>query len=116
MQTFWVFLREAWEWLREHWYVPIFAAGTVIGFVVSSSVRKKGPPQEQVRAELEVIQAGAKAKKLEAELGATLAADAVEAEYYAEKQKLGMEQVQQAAILREDPRALARFLVRAGRR
>lgn len=116
MSAFWVFLSEAWAWLKEHWYVPLFAAGAVLGFAVSASTRKKGPPKAQVKAELEVIKAGAKAKKLEAELGAAKATAEVEAEYHAEKERLGAAERAEAEKLRENPRDLARFLVRAGRK
>lgn len=110
------YVKRAWSWLREHWYVPLFVVGVLLGFVVSSKTRRKGPPPEQVKAELEVIKAGARAKALEVELGAEKAAAAVEEAYRAETERMDAQEREKAQELRQDPRALARYLARAGRK
>lgn len=112
----WKYLKKAGQWLAVYWYVPLFVVGVVLGFLISARVRGNGPPPEQVAAELKAIKAGAKAHKLELELGAEQAAAQVEAEYHAEAKRLDTEERAEADKLRADPGALARYLVRVGRR
>jgi hypothetical protein len=112
----WSALKRAAGWLRDHWYVPLFALGVVLGFLISGKVRRKGPPPAQVKAELEAITAGAEASKMAAAVGKAEAVRVVEETHSEAVEALDEKEREEADKLREDPRALARYLVRAGRR
>jgi len=109
-------LKRAWEWLKEHWYVPLFVLGVILGFVVSGKARRKGPPTAQLKAELQAITAGAEARKMEAVIGKVEAVRVVEETFSESMEALDEVERVEAEKLREDPRSLARYLVRAGRR
>lgn len=102
-------------WLLDHWYLPLFAVGVLLGWWLTRD-SKRGEPLAQIKAELDAIKAGQKARELEAQLGAQQAADEVRKEHAAAVQALNAEQVKKAEALRSDPVALSKFLVRAGRR
>jgi hypothetical protein len=101
------------RWLLAHWYVPLIFLAAVAGFLVS---RKRGSPLQTTKVELEAIRAGADARRVEAELGAEQARRHVEKAHMEALMRLDEEQAKQAAELRDDPIALAKFLVRAGHR
>lgn len=98
--------------LRDHWYIPLFVVGVVLGFILRG---KRPPVVDQLGNELEAIRAGAEARKLKATLGAQQAAEVVRQQHGAAVQALSAEQAQQAEALRDDPVALSRFLVHAAR-
>lgn len=116
LKTIISFASTAWDWLKEHWYVPLFALGVVLGFIVSEKVRRKGLPDDQVAAELEAITAGSEARKMEVVVGTAKAVEVVEETFSEAREALDETERDEAEKLREDPRALARYLLRAGRR
>lgn len=109
-------VKTVWAWLKAHWYVPLFALGVVLGFIVSGKCRRKGPPPAQVKAELEAITAGAEAEKMAAAVGKAEAVRVVEETYSEAREALDEKQRAEAEKLRDNPRDLARYLVRAGQR
>ena len=100
-------------WLWNYWYVPLILAGAVLGWVI---LRRKTVPWDDVRNELDAIKAGARAQEAAARLGAAAAVDQVKAEHAAAIARLDADQGAQAERLKDDPVALSKFLVRAGRR
>lgn len=100
-------------WLRDHWYLPLFILGVVLGLILRG--RLGMPAAAQLGNELEAIRAGAEARRLKAIMGAQQAAEEVRKQHAATVQALNAEQAQQAEALRDDPVALSRFLVRAAR-
>lgn len=106
-------MRRVLTWLWNYWYVPLFVLGAIFGWIV---LRRKAPPWDDVRNELDAIRAGARAQEEAARLGAAAAVDRVRAEHAAAIAKLDADQQAQAERLKDDPVALSKFLVRAGRR
>lgn len=104
------------RWLRSYWYIPLFIAGAIIGWLLFSKIRGWGNPLAQTMTELEAIRSGAKVRRIEAELGNKQALKHVEDAYKADLSKLDEEQTKEAEKLREDPEALTRFLVRTSSR
>jgi len=106
-------MTKIWNFIRRYWYIPVFIIAVVLGWVV---FRKRGTPFAQTKVELKAIQAGAQAEEWKARFGAGLAQKQVEETYAAEKKALDEKQAAQAEALKDDPVALAKFLVRAGSR
>ena len=105
-------------WLKDHWYLPLLAIVLLGSLMLCLIFRTGATPADAKRAldsELEVIRAGAEARRLRAELGAQQAAEQVRKQHAAAVQALDAEKAQQAEELRDDPVALSRFLVRASR-
>jgi hypothetical protein len=100
------------RWLLAHWYVPFVFLAALAGFLISW---KRGTPLQATKRELEAIRAGADARRVEAALGAERARRHVEKAHVEALMLLDESQAQQAEGLRDDPAALAKFLVRAGR-
>ncbi len=76
---------------------------------------RRGPvptPFAQVTKELEVIRAGAEVERVRAELGHTEALKHIDDKYAKELKALEEAQQEEATRLREDPEALARFIIR----
>jgi hypothetical protein len=115
LEKVWKAIKAGARWLADHWYIPLFVAGVVLGFVLSG---KPGRPKPGARTkvELDAIKAKADARKLAAERGHTAAKLEVTARYALRKAQLTEEQQREAEALREDPPALAAYLVRAGAR
>jgi hypothetical protein len=103
---------KALRWILDHWYIPLFAIGVLLGWWLT---RGKQSPFAQVQNELEAIEAGRKARELEAKIGARQAAAEVVREHAEAIQRLDGEDAKKAEELRHDPAALSKFLVRAGR-
>jgi hypothetical protein len=101
------------RWLADHWYLPLFVLGVFLGWWLTRG-RGKVLPTKQIQTELKAIEAGRKAKSLEAELGAEQATAKILKEYKAEVQKLNEEEAKQVAELKQDPVALSKFLVKTG--
>lgn len=99
--------------LKDYWYVPLLIAGAVLLWILWP--KKPRPDFARVQSELEVIRAGAEARKVKAELGAEKAAQAVKEKYRVKEEQLNEEAKQKAADLERDPVALARHLERASR-
>ena len=108
-------MKRAWRWLLDHWYIPFFVAGAVVGWLLTRESGKRGTPIEQTFAELDAIDAAAQVRKMEAEIGAAQAYDHVKDTYRAEMDALDEQQKAQAEGLRHDPAKLTKFLVLAGR-
>ena len=105
---------DAFRWLLEHWYVPLIFLAAVAGFLVAR--KRRASPMQATKLELEAIRAGADARRVQSELGAERARRHVESAHREALLRLDHEQAKQAMELRNDPVALAKFLVRAGRR
>lgn len=108
-------MKKALFWIKDHWYVPLFFLGAVLGWWLTRG-RKGLPPLKQIEGELKAIAAGSEARELRAKLGAKDAAEQVRKQHAEAIQKLDAEQVKKAEALKEDPVALSKFLVKAGRR
>lgn len=108
-------MKKALFWLLDHWYLPLFVVGVVLGWWLTRDSSKKLPPLGQIKTELDAIEAGRKARDLEAQLGAQRAAEEVRRQHDAAIQKLDATQAAKAEELRADPVALSKFLVRAGK-
>lgn len=107
-------------WLKDRWYIPAFVLFVAVVALIAIFTRRKDGPQpgtiiKEVSKELEVIEAGAEVRRVKAELGAEKAKQLVEERYRAERARLDAEKERQAHELEEDPVALARFLVKAGK-
>lgn len=100
-----------WKWLKDYWYIPFFILAVVLGWVI---FRKRSTPIEQIQAELEAIRAGRKIREMEERDGAVKARIEVLARYAQEKKQMTEAQQAEAERLKDDPVALAKFLVRAG--
>jgi len=100
-------------WLWDHWYFVILAIG--LGVLVLWS-RKLSPAEAmaRVKLELEAIRAKTEARQVRETLGTERAREAVEAQYRNELVRLDVAQKARAEELRDDPAALAQFLVRVG--
>jgi hypothetical protein len=104
-------MKKALLWIKDYWWIPAFILAIVLGWVV---FRKRGNPFVQTRRELDAIDAGRRARELEARLGAEKAREMVEKEHAVALKSLDAEKAAKAKELRNDPVALAKFLVRAG--
>lgn len=104
-------MRKILKLLGDYWYVPLFILAVIFGWVL---FRRHGTPIEQTRAELDAIKAGRDAQELQARLGAEGAKRILQIQYSKELTALNEEQKTKAKELQNDPKALAKFLVRAG--
>jgi len=116
LEKVWNGIKAAARWCVDHWYVPLFVVGVVLGFILSGKLRSRGGPTERTKVELEAIKAKADARKLAADRGHSAAKAEVTARYVRRREQLNEEQRKEAEALREDPQALAAYLVRAGAR
>ena len=97
--------------------VCLGALGLIL-YVIRGAIQK-GKAAELMREVAGVvieIRAAAQAKKVEVTKGKEVALKAVEAKFTKEVEALDEEQKEQAKELQNNPAALSRFLVRAGRR
>jgi len=100
-----------WRWVKTYWYVP----ATILGILLVEICWPRGRSlARRIKAEIEAADAGARAKRWEAKWGADRARTRVEEVYHDELEKLETDQRHEAAELRGNPVALAKFLVRAG--
>ena len=105
-------MKKVWKFIKAYWYIPVFVIAVILGWVI---FRKKGTPIAQTRAELDASRAGEQAREWQAKLGAEMAKKQVETQYREELKVLDEKQAAQVKELENDPAALAKFLVRAGR-
>jgi hypothetical protein len=103
------------RWLKKYWYVPLFVLAVFLGFMLSRKSRARGTPLVQTLRELDAIKAGAEVEKVKAQLGAEQAKAHVEDKYREEIDALDEKQKERLEKMEEDPMAMARFLVRAGK-
>lgn len=108
-------MKKALFWIKDHWYLPLFAAGLFLGWWLTRKGSTKGPPLAEIQKELKAIDAGREAREMKARLGATQAAEEVRRQHAEAIQRLDTDQAKKAEQLREDPVALSKFLVKAGR-
>lgn len=107
-------MKKALFWILDHWYIPLFAIGVLLGWWLTRG--KKGlPPIKEIAHELKAIEAGREAREWKAKLGAERAAEEVRKQHLAAIEKLNADQAKKAEELRQDPVALSRFLVKAGK-
>ncbi len=103
-------MHKALSFLANHWYVPLVFVGSIVLFMLTAG--RKANPVKTAQRELRVIKAGAEASKARAELGSVKAIEIVESKYRRDLAALEGEQAAAADLLRGDPAALARFIVR----
>lgn len=113
MSAVWGAIKTSFWWLVDHWYIPLFILGVILGIILTGG---KALNFKKVKDELDVIKAGAEARKLKAEAGALAATTEVERLHEDAVARLDEKQAEEAKELRNDPVALSRFLVRASRR
>jgi len=106
-------VKRALHWLVDRWYLVVLAVGLVFVAIWSRRV-SPADVAARVRLELDSIGAKAEARRAQELLGAERAREQVEATYRSEIIALDVEQKRKADELRNDPVALAQFLVRAG--
>lgn len=99
------------SWLKQNWWVPFLFLFLILSWVF---FRRRGTPIEQTKRELEIIEAGRRARKLKEEMGLERAKAYLDVIYAQELAALDTKQQDRAQELRDNPQALARFLVRAG--
>lgn len=104
---------KALRWIADRWYIPLLAVAAVAGWYFT---RDKGSPLKRVRDELKVIEVGAAARKVQAEMGKDKALALVEAARERELETLDAKQKLKAEKLKSDPVALSRLLARHGNR
>ena len=102
-------------WLLDHWYLPLFGIGVVLGWWLTRGSGKPSP-LDLIKAELDGIAAVRDARELRARLGNQQAAEEVRRRHQAAVQQLDAQQAEQAAQLRDNPVALSKFLVGAARK
>lgn len=98
-------------WIINHWYLPLFVCGIILGVILF----RKNPKFiiQDIVNELNAIQAKYAISKVQAERGLVVAQQEVEYAYKLELADLTMKERKQAATLKNDPAALAKFLVQA---
>lgn len=101
------------RWLAAYWYIPLFIGGVLALWAITGF--RRTPPIDTVTRELAVIRAGAAAREAQLLLGKKRAAEQVQREKAVAIAQLQDKQAAKAEELRDDPVALSRFLVRAGR-
>ncbi len=104
-------MTKIWKWLKTYWYVPAIILGLMLGEICWPRRRSFAA---RARAEIYAAEAAAKAKEWEAKLGTERAKTRIEEVYHEEIEKLEATQKREAAELKDDPVALAKFIVRAG--
>lgn len=97
-------------WLRRWGYFIAFVGGALVVWLVT---RKQPFPQAEIKRELNVIEADAEASRLIAEKGHEAAVKEVQAQYEQAKSELDDKTKQEAEMLKNEPVALSRLLVRA---
>lgn len=107
----WERVKEAVRWLVDHWYLPLAALASVLGYMAG---RTPTPPKERLQTELDAVAARRDVRRQAAIEGAEVAHARV-AQMFAEHQdKLAQEDRDAAQKLLADPPALAAYLVRTG--
>ena len=102
------------RWIRDFWYIPFLILALLLGWILFRG--RRGTPLTQTKAELEAIEAGRLAREIQEREGLAAAKQHLAAEHADELNALDEKQRAKAKELRDDPGALAKFLVRAGRR
>jgi hypothetical protein len=103
-----------WLWLKRWSGFLLFAVGGLLMWVL---LQKRGASPHVIKSELKAIKAEARAAKAQEEKGLHVALAEVQKEYLGALRALDETEKMQANELRQDPQALAGFLVRAaGRR
>ena len=102
------------RWLADYWYVPLLAAGAVVGWVLLGRFRSKTdpPPLQDVLAEVAAIKAKRETREVELRLGAERARQHVREKYRAKLGRLDAEAALKVKELENDSAALAAYLDR----
>lgn len=108
-------LKRVGHWLLDYWYIPAIVVGAILFWVISRNPWRNRNPIKRVLQELQVIKSGARARELEAELGAEQAKTQIMDEYRAKKGALDAEDERKVQELQENPQELARYLERISR-
>lgn len=104
-------MRKFWFFICDYYYIPLLVFVAVLGWVI---FRRRGTPLNQTRAELKVIEAGRRARELEAEWGISQAKLQILVDYQEAVASLDKKQQAKAKKIGNNPAKLARFLVRVG--
>lgn len=110
--TFWGWVKKAAVWLWDHWYIPLFVAGLLAGWLLTRRSASNWSALKQLATELEAIKAGAEVREVKASAGAQAARAHVEERYKEALAQLDERQREEAKVYEQDPIELARFLVR----
>ena len=99
--------------LADYWYVVALIAGAVLLWLVTGG--RRSIPSDTIKREMAAIRAGAEAREKQIQLGRHRAARDVRKAHAVAIARLKDQQATKAEELRNDPVALSKFLVRAGR-
>ena len=107
---------KVWHFLLDHWQLPALIVVIVVSWLLFRWRKPdaKGVAQD-VQAELDIIQAGAKAREMEIQLGTEQTVQNVKDKYAAKTVALDATQMLKVKELEDDPIALARYLERVTR-
>ncbi len=106
-------MKRALHFLVDHWYIPLFVGGVLLLWILTAG--RKMPPVSTVKRELEAIRAGAEAREMQLIMGKEAAVKRLQKERADAIAALNAKQAQRAKELENDPVALSKFLIRAGR-
>lgn len=100
------------RFIGRYWYIPFLILGAILAWIVFRD--RNRTPIAATKRELKAIDAGRRAKEMEARYGTEAAKAKVKSEYQAALAALDGKKAAKAKELENDPAKLARFLVRAG--
>lgn len=100
------------NWIKKWWPLFVLLLTTIVG--VAWLQRRGDSELPDVATEYRAIKAETEAEKLTADLNAAVAAEKVRDTHAEELRELNHAQAKKADALRDDPKALAGHLVRAG--
>lgn len=105
-------MKRALRFLADYWYIPALIGGAMLLCILTGGKKRA---IETIDRELDAIRAGAAAREQQLLLGKERAAAEVRREHAAQLVRLKSEQAAKTRRLRNDPVALSKFLIRAGR-
>ena len=100
-------------WLKKYWGIPFFAASVAMGAIVGALLQRKwNSPTKRLKTEIAVIDAGAVAAENALKKGHWKALELLEEEHKETIDALEESEKKKIDKLRQDPAAMARWLVR----
>lgn len=108
-------MKRALHWILDHAYLILIAIIAVLTFVLVRRRPGDPSPLADVTREVDAIKQAASVRAVIAEHGAAAAIAKIETEHAEALKNLDIEEAATVARLKEDPVALSKFLVRAGR-
>ena len=101
------------KWIKDHWYIPFFAVTAIAGAILGALLQRKwNSPVKKLKTEMAVIDAGAKAAEAALTEGHWGAVELLEEEHKETIDALEESQKKKVNELKQDPAAMARWLVR----